>query len=83
MGEKRSCVKLGEIFFEGSKVVENLSKCIHYFQMAADLGDTFAMLRLGQMYLLGGQMREKRCTIPPDKEVRGTSFGYITFLVFI
>lgn len=52
-GNTAALVKLGDHYYAGRKVNHNLTKAIHYYQKASQLGDPLADYRLGGLYSKG------------------------------
>lgn len=52
-GEKRSLVRLGDLYREGTVIDGNVEYALNYYQQASDLGNPTAQLRLGGALIRG------------------------------
>lgn len=71
-------IELGDMHRDGIGVNEDLEKAIEYYYEAADLGDSFAPVKLGDLYLYNEEARNhaeafKMYQIAAD---RGDSYGF-------
>ena len=57
-GHIRAQFNIGAIYCEGSGVIQDCKKAVHWYRKAADQGFAMAQYSLGHMYLMGGEVAQ-------------------------